>query len=154
MKICMIGTGYVGLVSGTCFAELGNNVICVDIDKEKINKLNNGNVPIYEPGLEELILKNYKQKRLKFSTDLPSSIKKSDIIFICVGTPTTKKNNQANLKYVYNVSNIIKKNINKYKSSLWPSNNFFLLNKLNNKKRFSIEIIKERKKISTWFNFL
>ena len=115
MKICMIGTGYVGLVSGTCFAELGNNVICVDIDKEKINKLNNGNVPIYEPGLEELILKNYKQKRLKFSTDLPNSIKKSDIIFICVGTPTNKKNNQANLKYVYNVSNIIKKNINKYK---------------------------------------
>jgi len=115
MKICMIGTGYVGLVSGTCFAELGNNVICVDIDKEKINKLNNGNVPIYEPGLEELILKNYKQKRLKFSTDIPNSIKKSDIIFICVGTPTTKKNNQANLKYVYNVSNIIKKNINKYK---------------------------------------
>ena len=115
MKICMIGTGYVGLVSGTCFAELGNNVICVDIDKEKINKLNNGNVPIYEPGLEELILKNYKQKRLKFSTDIPNSIKKSDIIFICVGTPTSKKNNQANLKYVYNASNIIKKNINKYK---------------------------------------
>ena len=111
----MIGTGYVGLVSGTCFADLGNNVICVDIDKEKINKLNNGNVPIYEPGLEELILKNYKQKRLKFSTNLSNSIKKSDIIFICVGTPTTKKNNQANLKYVYNVSNIIKKNINKYK---------------------------------------
>ncbi len=115
MKICIIGTGYVGLVSGTCFAELGNNVICVDINKEKITKLNNGNVPIYEPGLEELILKNCKQKRLKFSTDLSSSIKKSDIIFICVGTPTSKKNNQANLKYVYNVSNIIKKNINKYK---------------------------------------
>ena len=115
MKICIIGTGYVGLVSGTCFAELGNNVICVDINKEKIAKLNNGNVPIYEPGLEELILKNCKQKRLKFSTDLSSSIKKSDIIFICVGTPTSKKNNQANLKYVYNVSNIIKKNINKYK---------------------------------------
>ena len=115
MKICMIGTGYVGLVSGTCFADLGNNVICVDIDKEKITKLNNGNVPIYEPGLEELVLKNYKQKRLKFSTNLSNSIKKSDIIFICVGTPTTKKNNQANLKYVYNVSNIIKKNINKYK---------------------------------------
>ena len=115
MKICMIGTGYVGLVSGTCFAELGNNVICVDIDKDKINKLNNGIVPIYEPGLEELILKNYKHKRLKFSTDLSNSIKKSDIIFICVGTPTNRRNNQTNLKYVYSVSNIIKKNINKYK---------------------------------------
>ena len=111
----MIGTGYVGLVSGTCFAELGNNVICVDIDKDKINKLNNGIVPIYEPGLEELILKNYKHKRLKFSTDLSNSIKKSDIIFICVGTPTNRRNNQTNLKYVYTVSNIIKKNINKYK---------------------------------------
>ena len=80
MKICMIGTGYVGLVSGTCFAELGNNVICVDNNKKKINKLNGGIIPIYEPGLEELIIRNFRQKRLKFSTDISKSIKNSDII--------------------------------------------------------------------------
>ena len=88
MKICMIGTGYVGLVSGVCFSDLGNDVICVDKDKDKINNLKKGIIPIYEPGLEELVLKNYKNKKLKFSTDLENSIKKSDIIFICVGTPT------------------------------------------------------------------
>ena len=82
MKICIIGTGYVGLVSGTCFAELGNNVICVDNNKKKINKLNNVIIPIYEPGLEELIIRNFRQKRLKFSTDIPKSIKSSDIIYI------------------------------------------------------------------------
>lgn len=91
MKLCMIGTGYVGLVSGVCFSDLGNEVICVDRDQDKINKLKQGIIPIYEPGLEELVLKNYKNKRLKFSTDLSSSIKKSDIVFICVGTPTKKK---------------------------------------------------------------
>jgi len=115
MKICIIGTGYVGLVSGTCFAELGNNVICVDNNHEKIDKLNSCIVPIYEPGLEELILRNLKHNRLKFSTDIKTSIKKSDIIFICVGTPTNKKNNTADLKYVLSVVNFIKQNINKYK---------------------------------------
>ena len=115
MNICMIGTGYVGLVSGTCFAELGNYVVCVDINKEKIKKLNDGIIPIYEPGLEELIIRNSKQNRLKFSTDVESSIKNSDIIFICVDTPTNKKTNQANLKHVFNVANKIKYNLNKYK---------------------------------------
>ena len=115
MKICMIGSGYVGLVSGTCFSELGNQVICVDNDIKKINNLNNGKIPIYEPGLEELILRNVKQKRLKFSNDLPKSILNSDIIFICVGTPTNKKTNEADLKYVFQVTNYIKKNLNKYK---------------------------------------
>ena len=85
----MIGTGYVGLVSGVCFSDLGNDVICVDKDI-KINKLKNGKIPIYEPGLEELVLKNYKNKRLSFSTNLKEAVKKSDIIFICVGTPTKK----------------------------------------------------------------
>ena len=113
MKICMIGSGYVGLVSGACFSDLGNNVICVDINKDKINKLNNGAIPIYEPGLEEIVKRSIKQKRLSFSSDISNSIVKSDIIFICVGTPT--KNNKADLKYVFQVVNKIKNNLNKYK---------------------------------------
>ena len=111
----MIGTGYVGLVSGTCFSDLGNNVVCADIDKKKIQKLNEGLVPIYEPGLEELIKRNFKQHRLKFSSNISSSIKNSDVIFICVGTPTNKKTYNADLKHVFNVANTIKKNLNKYK---------------------------------------
>ena len=115
MKLCMIGTGYVGLVSGVCFSDLGNTVYCVDKDANKINALNSGNVPIYEPGLEEILKKNFKQKRLIFSTDLKSAVKNSDIIFICVGTPTKKKSNSADLKYVFQVANELKKYIKKYK---------------------------------------
>ncbi len=115
MKLCIIGTGYVGLVSGICFSDLGNKVICVDIDHTKINKLNSGNLPIYEPGLDELLKKNFSQKRLFFSTDIASSIKTSDIIFICVGTPTKRKSNTADLKFVLQAANLISKNINKYK---------------------------------------
>jgi UDPglucose 6-dehydrogenase len=111
----MIGTGYVGLVSGVCFSDLGNDVICVDKDEEKIKKLKKGILPIYEPGLEELVLKNYKNKRLKFSTDLQNSIKKSDIIFICVGTPTKKNANGADLSQIYSVGKEISKSINKFK---------------------------------------
>ena len=115
MKICILGTGYVGLVSGTCFSDLGNNVICVDRDAKKIERLNSGKIPIYEPGLEELVIKNFKQKRLSFTTDIDLAIKKSNIIFICVGTPTNKKSNAADLKYVLQVSKKIKKNLNSYK---------------------------------------
>ena len=115
MKICIIGTGYVGLVSGTCLSELGNDVICADIDKKKINQLKEGFIPIYEPGLEELVKRNFKQGRLKFSSDVAYSIRKSDLIFICVGTPTNKKTNKADLKYVLKVANTIKNNLNKYK---------------------------------------
>ncbi len=115
MKICILGTGYVGLVSGTCFSDLGNNVICVDRNAKKIESLNSGKIPIYEPGLEELVIKNFKQKRLSFSTDIDLAIKKSNIIFICVGTPTNKKSNTADLKYVFQVSKKIKKNLNSYK---------------------------------------
>ena len=115
MKICMIGSGYVGLVSGACFAELGNNVICVDKNLNKISNLKNGVIPIYEPGLEELIQRNVKQKRLQFSTNISTSIIKSDIIFICVGTPTKIKSNDADLKYIFQVVKDLKRNLNKYK---------------------------------------
>tara|TARA_B100000902_G_scaffold374494_1_gene403496 strand:- start:237 stop:1535 length:1299 start_codon:yes stop_codon:yes gene_type:complete len=115
MKLCMIGTGYVGLVSGACFSDLGNDVICVDKDLNKINLLKKGKIPIYEPGLSELVIKNFKNKKLKFSTDLKKSILISDIIFICVGTPTKKKNNSADLSQIYNVAKEIKKSINKFK---------------------------------------
>jgi UDPglucose 6-dehydrogenase len=115
MKLCMIGTGYVGLVSGACFSDLGNDVICVDKDQDKINNLQKGIIPIYEPGLEELVLKNYKNKKLKFSTDLENSIKKSDIVFICVGTPTKKNSIGADLSQIYSVSKEISKSINKFK---------------------------------------
>ena len=115
MKLCMIGTGYVGLVSGVCFADLGNDVICVDKDYNKIENLKEGVIPIYEPGLEELVLKNYKNKRLNFSTNLSESVKKSDIIFICVGTPTKKNSNSADLSQVYSAGNEISKSINKFK---------------------------------------
>jgi len=115
MKICIIGTGYVGLVSGTCFADLGNNVICADIDLNKIKQLNSGIIPIFEPGLEELVKRNYKNKRLSFTNDIDLAIQKSKIIFICVGTPTNRKRNSANLSYVFQVARKIKRNINNYK---------------------------------------
>ncbi len=115
MKLCMIGTGYVGLVSGVCFSDLGNDVICVDHDFQKILNLKKGIVPIYEPGLNELILKNYKNKRLKFSTDLKDSISKSDIVFICVGTPTKKNGNGVDLTQIFNVVREIRNSISKFK---------------------------------------
>ena len=115
MKLCMIGAGYVGLVSGVCFSDLGNVVYCVDNDKRKIDQLNNGKVPIYEPGLEEILKKNFKQKRLIFTTNLDKAISNSDIVFICVGTPTKKGSNSADLKYVFQVANQLKKLIKTYK---------------------------------------
>jgi len=115
MKLCMIGTGYVGLVSGVCFSDVGNKVYCVDKDKKKIDLLNNGKIPIYEPGLEEILKKNYKQKRLIFTSDLKKAVDNSDIIFICVGTPTKKNSNSAELKYVFNVARELKKIIKSYK---------------------------------------
>ncbi len=111
----MIGTGYVGLVSGTCFSDLGNKVYCVDKDIEKINLLNSGASPIYEPGLEEIISKNYKLRRLIFTSNIKKAVIDSDIIFICVGTPTNKNSNSANLKYLYQAVKEIKKYIKKYK---------------------------------------
>jgi len=101
MKLCMIGTGYVGLVSGTCFADIGNEVVCVDKDEKKIKKLNQGSSPIYEPGLDELIKKNFLAKRLRFTTNLKDAINSSDIIFICVGTPTKKGSLKVDLSFVF-----------------------------------------------------
>ena len=115
MKLCMIGTGYVGLVSGVCFSDLGNTVYCVDKDQNKITLLNKGNIPIYEPGLNEILKRNYKAKRLIFTTNLKEAVLNSDIIFICVGTPTKKNNNSADLKFVYAVAKELKKIISKYK---------------------------------------
>ena len=115
MKLCMIGTGYVGLVSGVCFSDMGNIVYCVDKDQKKIERLNKGIVPIYEPGLNEVLSKNYKQKRLIFTSDIKKAVYNSDIIFICVGTPTKKNSNSANLKYVFAAAKEIKKYIKKYK---------------------------------------
>ena len=146
MKLCMIGTGYVGLVSGVCFADLGNDVICVDKDIKKINSLTKGNIPIYEPGLSELVVKNYKNKRLSFSTDLKKSIKESDIIFICVGTPTKKNSNSADLSQIYEVAKLISKSINKFKIIITKSTVPVttgdeiekILLKKNSKKKFSV----------------
>lgn len=114
MKICVIGTGYVGLVAGTCIAEMGNNVICVDKDEEKLAKLKQGVVPIYEPGLEDLIKSNTKENRLTFSSDLEGAVKASEICFIAVGTPQGE-DGSADLQYVYNVAESIGKALNGYK---------------------------------------
>ena len=114
MKLCMIGTGYVGLVSGACFADLGNNVWCVDKNVKKINMLNDNKIPIYEPGLQEVVTKNYKSGRLKFTTNLKKAVQDSELIFICVGTPTSK-NGSADLKYVFAAASEISKYINNFK---------------------------------------
>lgn len=114
MKITIIGTGYVGLVTGACLADLGNTVYCIDRDKKKINSLKNGKITIYEPGLEEMVKKNTKERRMFFSTSINSAIKKSDLIFICVGTPP-KENGEADLTDIENVARTIAKSMNSYK---------------------------------------
>ena len=115
MKICFIGTGYVGLVSGVCFSDLGNNVICIDKDREKLSRLENGDIPIFEPGLSELVRKNLDAGRLSFSDDLIGSINKSDIVFIAVGTPTAKDGVSADLSQVFSVVQLISKKIKSHK---------------------------------------
>ena len=113
MNIAIAGTGYVGLVSGTCFAEMGINVTCVDIDKDKIERLKNGEIPIYEPGLEEMLLKNVSAGRLKFTTDLKNVLDDVDVVFSAVGTPPDE-DGSADLKYVLAVAKTFGQNINKY----------------------------------------
>ena len=114
MRIAVAGAGYVGLVTAACFAELGNDVICFDIDEDKISKLNNNTIPIYEPRLEDLVFKNKKIGRLKFTLDLKKAIKESEIIFICVGTPP-KSNGEADLSHVENVARTIGDVMDSYK---------------------------------------
>ncbi|WP_195646450.1 UDP-glucose dehydrogenase family protein [Bacteroides ovatus] len=114
MKIAIVGTGYVGLVSGTCFAEIGVNVTCVDTNKEKIESLQKGNIPIYENGLEEMVLRNMKAKRLKFTTSLESCLDEVEVIFSAVGTPPDE-DGSADLKYVLEVARTIGRNMKQYK---------------------------------------
>ena len=113
MNIAIVGTGYVGLVSGTCFAEMGVNVTCVDVNEEKINSLKNGQVPIYEPGLDEMVLRNYREGRLNFTTDLTSCLDNVDIVFSAVGTPPDE-DGSADLQYVLAVAREFGQNIKKY----------------------------------------
>lgn len=113
MNIAIVGTGYVGLVSGTCFAEMGVNVTCIDVNEEKIQALLNGNIPIYEPGLNEMVLRNNKEGRLHFTTDITTCLNDVDIVFSAVGTPPDE-DGSADLKYVLEVARTVGRNMNKY----------------------------------------
>lgn len=113
MKIAIVGTGYVGLVTGTCFAEMGTEVVCVDIDRQKVENLQKGIIPIYEPGLEEMVLKNHHAGRLLFTTDLKEVINEVNIVFCAVGTPPDE-DGSADLKYVVDVARTVGQNINNY----------------------------------------
>lgn len=114
MKIAVVGTGYVGLVAGTCFAESGNNVICVDVDENKVAKLKAGEIPIYEPGLEEMVQKNVEEDRLSFTTDIDAAVKESLVIFIAVGTPPGE-DGSADLRHVLAAAGSVGKAMNGYK---------------------------------------
>jgi UDPglucose 6-dehydrogenase len=113
MQVTIFGTGYVGLVTGTCLAEVGNNVICVDIDAAKVAGLNAGRVPIFEPGLEDLVLANHKSGRLRFTTDAADALTKSQIVFIAVGTPPDE-DGSADLSHVLSVARTIGKYLDHY----------------------------------------
>ncbi len=114
MKLAIVGTGYVGLVSGTCFSDLGHDVLCVDIDQKKIDTLNQGHIPIYEPGLEEMVHTNVEQGRLQFTTDIRRAVEESLVIFVAVGTPPME-DGTADLQYVLNVARSIGQHMNGYK---------------------------------------
>ncbi|MBT3764621.1 MAG: UDP-glucose/GDP-mannose dehydrogenase family protein [Rhodospirillaceae bacterium] len=114
MRVAMIGTGYVGLVTGACFSEFGVDVVCVDKDESKIERLNRGEMPIYEPGLEALVAANVKAERLSFTTDLTAAVKGADAVFIAVGTPSRRGDGHADLSYVYSAAAEIARNLNGY----------------------------------------
>jgi UDPglucose 6-dehydrogenase len=113
MRVSVIGSGYVGLVAGACFADSGNDVVCVDIDQRKIDALSAGHIPIYEPGLEDLVKKNVREQRLSFTTDLASAMERSEVVFIAVGTPEGESGD-ADLKYVVNAAAAIGKAMKRY----------------------------------------
>ena len=113
MKIAVIGTGYVGLVSGTCFSQTGVDVVCVDVDKQKINMLNNGLIPIFEPGIEDIIKYNVEKGRLSFTTNLKDSLVDAEAVFIAVGTPPDE-DGSADLKYVLGVARDIGQHMDHY----------------------------------------
>ena len=143
MKLCMVGTGYVGLVSGTCFADIGHTVHCVDKDINKIKKLNAGQSPIYEPGLDELIKENYRSKRLFFTSNISEALNKSDIIFICVGTPNKKNSLSVDLSYIFSVAREISKfsknkKIIVTKSTVPVGTGDLIEKNLKNKKKFTV----------------
>ena len=114
MRIAMIGTGYVGLVSGACFSEFGNDVVCVDKDAVKISCLDRGEIPIFEPGLEDLVAKNVRAGRLTFTTDLTLAVRGADTVFIAVGTPTRRGEGHADLSYVYGAAKEIARALDGY----------------------------------------
>ncbi|MDF1644947.1 MAG: UDP-glucose/GDP-mannose dehydrogenase family protein [Pseudomonadales bacterium] len=114
MNVAMIGTGYVGLVSGTCFSEFGANVTCIDIDQSKVDKLNDGAIPIYEPGLEVLVQKNVASGRLTFTTEFTESVGNADLVFIAVGTPSRRGDGFADLTYVYDAAKEVAKHLKGY----------------------------------------
>lgn len=113
MNIAVVGTGYVGLVSGTCFAEMGVNVTCVDVNEEKITRLLQGQIPIYEPGLEEMVLRNHREGRLNFTTDITTCLDNVDVVFSAVGTPPDE-DGSADLTYVLEVARTVGRNMKKY----------------------------------------
>ena len=114
MNITIIGTGYVGLVSGICFAEFGFNITCVDKEIKKIQKLQDGKIPIYEPGLEVILKRNIEANRITFTSELESAVRNADIVFIAVGTPSRRGDGHADLSFVFNVAKEIAKAINGY----------------------------------------
>src|ERR1044071_9945648 len=114
MNICVIGTGYVGLVTGSVFADLGNEVICVDKDESKIAMLHRGEMPIYEPGLEEMVARNVGDNRLCFTTDVDDAVMRSDVVFICVGTPPME-NGDPDMSYICEAAKVVARALNKYK---------------------------------------
>src|ERR1700690_950033 len=114
MRVAMIGTGYVGLVSGACFADFGHDVTCVDKDKDKIAALTRGEMPIYEPGLNDLVAANSRAGRLKFTTDLPAAVAGADAVFIAVGTPSRRGDGHADLSYVFGAAEEIARALTDY----------------------------------------
>jgi UDPglucose 6-dehydrogenase len=114
MNICVIGTGYVGLVTGVVFADLGNDVVCVDKDEAKVNRLRAGDMPIYEPGLEELVLRNVDEGRLVFTTDIDTAVRRSDVVYICVGTPP-KDDGSTDMSQVEGAARSIAASMDRYK---------------------------------------